>query len=134
MKLSLQRSQKSGFTGKATYSLLVRAQLTEDEKNIINRNNLGRELLVYHDKTGAADSLAGAIIKTMRDTALTVEGLYNGTTFTCKNVAEMMGIEDEVREAALRLRTIIELARNFGGEEVIDVDDQFEQEVLGKKK
>jgi len=43
-----------------------------------------------------------------------------------------MGIEDEVREASVNLRTIIEMARTFGGEEVMDVDDEFAKKFAKK--
>lgn len=84
---------------------------------------------MYHEKTAPAESLTGAILKNMRDTKLTVSSFVNGTTFTCKNVAELVGIEEEVRQAALNLRSYIELANNFGGTEVIDVDAWMKREI-----
>ena len=134
MKIAIKRAKKTGMLGKASYTLTVRAELTDDEKDIVNKNSLADEILVWHDKTGVANSLAGAIINTMRDTVLTVESFHRGTTFTCKNVAELIGIEDEVRQASLNLRAFIEMARTFGGEEVIDVDDEFEALVRSKQK
>lgn len=134
MKIALHRTQKSGLMGRTTYLLRVRAELTSDERDIINKNGLANELLVYHDKTADATSLASAIIKSMSDTELTVESFVRGTTFTCKNVAELLGIEDEIRQAGLNLRAYIESARQFGGEEVIDVDDELERHMQAKRK
>ena len=58
----------------------------------------------------------------MKDTTLTTNSLINGTTFTCKNVAELLEIEEQVKEAAVNLRRYLYAASGFGGEEVIDVD------------
>lgn len=134
MQISLRRSQKTGMMGKSQYFLAVRANLTSEEKDIINKNRLGKEVLVYHEKTGEAESLTGAIMKSMKDTVLTVESFHNGVTFTCNNVAELLGIEDEVRNAALNLRAYIEVARHFGGEEVVNVDDELEKIMRAKQR
>ncbi len=126
MKLAINRNtQNTMFGGKSTYTLHVRAQLEGDEAEVIKKNSLNKEILVWHDKTGDASTVTGAVWKLMKDTRLTVDSFVSGTTFTCKNVAELSGLEDEVRHAALNLRSFIELARNFGGEEIINVDDEL---------
>lgn len=129
MQVQLTRGKKTGMMGGASYTLQVRAVLTDEEKETVNKNGLSSELLVYHEKTAPAESLTGAILKNMRDTKLTVSSFVNGTTFTRKNVAELVGIEEEVRQAALNLRSYIELANNFGGTEVIDVDAWMKREI-----
>lgn len=135
MKIILKRSTNSTILGgKSSYSLTVRAQLEGDEAQVIKKNSLGKEILVWHEKTGPAESITGAVWKLMRDTRLTVDSFVKGTTFSCKNVAEMVGIEWEVKEAALNLQTFIEMARNFGGEEVMNVNEELKALVQEHKK
>jgi len=127
MQLLLNRSQKKGLTGKSTYTLDVRANLSADDIKIVNENGLGNEVLVFHDKTGPTEGVAGAVLAAMKNTAMTVDTLTRGTTFKCKNVAELMGIENEVKDASVTLKNYIEAARHFGGEEVIDVSQLAEE-------
>jgi hypothetical protein len=132
MQLLIRRNQKTGILGGAKYTLYVRAQLTEEEKALVRKNNLAGELLVYYDKdenkatlAGAmkdAGGLAGALVRKMRDTALTVAKLIEGTEFKCDNVGELLGVEGEVRQASLMLKNYLDVAAKFGGEEVLDMD------------
>ena len=134
MKLLIRRDHKSGLMGGASYSLSVRAELTPEELELVRHNGLSSEILYFHDKDAgasrsvwassmkAAGGLSGAIVSLMRDTKLTVATLTQGTTFKCKNVGELLGVEGEVREAAKMLKAYLDAAKHFGGEELIDVD------------
>lgn len=132
MKLLIRRNQKPGMIKGMKYILYVRAQLTEEENELVKKNNLTSELLYYYDKDAgksglsasmkAAGGLAGALLSRMRDTALTVGSLAAGTEITCDNVAELLGVEDQVKDAALMLKAYLDCARSFGGEEVLDMD------------
>lgn len=119
--------------GGAKYSLYVRAQLSDEEKALVKKNNLAGEMLVYYDRdadkanlAGAmkdAGGLAGALMRKMRDTALTVAKLIEGAEIKCDNVGELLGIERETKEAALMLKNYLDVAATFGGEEVLDMDN-----------
>lgn len=132
MQLLIRRNQKTGLMGGAKYSLYVRAQLSEEEKALVKKNNLAGEMLVYYDRdadkanlAGAmkdAGGLAGALMRKMRDTALTVAKLIEGAEIKCDNVGELLGIERETKEAALMLKNYLDVAATFGGEEVLDMD------------
>jgi hypothetical protein len=132
MQLLIRRNQKTGLLGGAKYTLYVRAQLTEEEHQLVKKNNLAGELLVYYDKDAdkatlmgamkAAGGLAGGLVRKMRDTALTVAKLIEGTEFKCDNVGELLGVEGEVRQATLMLKNYLDIAGKFGGEEVLDMD------------
>jgi hypothetical protein len=132
MQLLIRRNQKTGLLGGAKYALYVRAQLTDEERQLVKKNNLAGELLVYYDKDadkatllGAmkdAGGLAGTLVRKMRDTALTVAKLIEGTEFKCDNVGELLGVEGEVRQATLMLKNYLDVSAKFGGEEVLDMD------------
>lgn len=132
MKLLIRRNQKTGLLGGAKYTLYVRAQVTDEEQQLIKKNHLAGELLVYYDKDADKATLAGAmkdaggltgvLVRKMRDTALTVAKLIEGTEFKCENVGELLGVEGEVRQATLMLKNYLDVATTFGGEEVLDMD------------
>ncbi len=133
MKLVIKRTKKSGFSGKSKYELYVRADVTEEEATLIKENSLNKESVAYHDKTGNAEGFFAILIKMMRDTNMTVDTFVRGTTFACKDVLELMEIEDNIRDSALSLRAILEIANKFGGEEVIEVGADFIGSVKEKK-
>lgn len=138
MKLLIQRNQKSGFTGKAKYTLYVRAQLTDAEAEIVRRNRLENELLLYFDrdeyKAGFARNAKdeggfwGMAMRMMRDVALTVAALIQGETFTCDNVGQLLSVEAETLIAAKNLKRYIQTAATFGGELALDIDDMIQKE------
>ena len=138
MKLVIKRTKKNSLGGKSKYELYVRADLTEEERTLVKENSLGKVPVVYHDKSGPAVGQGGVsfwavLWKMVRDTQMTVDTFARGTTFTCTDVTELMAIEDEARGASLTLRTILEMAKTFGGEEVFNVDEAFENEYRAKK-
>ena len=125
MKLVIKRTKKSGITGKSKYELYVRADVTDEEATLIKENSLNKESVAYHDKTGEVEGVFALLIKMFCDTNITVDTFVRGTTFSCKNVLRLMEIEDNIRDSALSLRGILEVAKKFGGEEVIDVNADF---------
>ena len=138
MKLLIRRDQKTGLLGKQKYTLYVRAQLSDAEAAIVRKNKLEGELLLYFDKDAhqsgyarnAKDEggLMGAVMRLTRDVALTVGKLIEGASFTCDNVAELLGVEAEATEAAKNLKRYITAAATFGGELAIDIDEALRQE------
>lgn len=134
MQLVIKRNKKSGLGGKSKYELYVRADVSAEEQALINENSLDPIVLVYHQKTEDAPGFFAALMRMLKDTRMTVKTFVRGTTFTCKDVVELLHIEDQSKYMALELRAILECAATFGGEEVIDVDAAFEETVLNKKK
>ena len=138
MKLLILRNQKSGFTGKSKYTLYVRAQLNDAEAAIVRKNRLENELLLYFDKDAHSSGYArqkkdeggfmGLALSLMRDTALTVAKLIEGTTFTCDNVGQLLSVENEAVRSAMQLKRYIIAAATFGGELAIDIDEAIRKE------
>lgn len=140
MRLLIRREQKTGLLGKSKFSLYVRAQITDVEQDIIRKNGLAGELLLYYERdtnAGVVNSMyakggfigsIGGIVKAMRDVPLTIHSLVGGTTFTCDNVAQLLDVEAEATQAAKNLKRYLEAAASFGGEIAIDIDDAIMQE------
>ena len=84
MKLLLRREQKSGFTGKVTFALAVRAELTEEEKSNIKKYKLAETMLYERDKMSDGGSgllgLASRMAFKMVNISVSVKDLADGKT------------------------------------------------------
>lgn len=125
MKLLLRRNQKSGLMGKVTFMLDVRADLSDQERRNIDRYELGDVVLYERSKMidpgsgllGAASRLAHK----MTNLSLKVTDLAKGKHIECKDIVEMLAIEEQIKEAAATFKQILSAAAGFGGEEVLEV-------------
>lgn len=125
MKLLLRRDQRSGFTGKVVFSLEVRADLSNEERENIRRYKLGdTELYSSHEMTDRGSGLLGVASRlawkavTLR---ITVNDLASGKKVEAKDIVEMLAIEEHIREAATTFKQVLDAASHFGGEEVVEI-------------
>lgn len=125
MKLLLRRDQKAGMLGKVIFTLSVRAQLSEDEKSDIKKYKLGETMLYERAKIidpgsgllGAASRLAFR----MTNLTVSVNDLEKGKSVDCKDIVEMLAIEEQIKEAAHTFSAVLSAASCFGGEEVLEI-------------
>lgn len=127
MKLLLRRDQKSGMLGmgKISFVLEVRADLTDQEKNNIAKYKLGETMLYERDKLIDKGSgllgLASRLAFKMMNITVSVNDLSDGKKIDCKDIVEMLAVEDQIKEAAQTFKNVLEAAASFGGEEVIEL-------------
>jgi len=125
MKMLLRRDQKTGFTGKVTFTLAVRAELTDEEKNNIGKYKLGDTMLyekmTMTDKGSGLLGLASRLAFKMINISVSVDDLSGGKKIDCKDIVEMLAVEDQIKEAAQTFKNVLEAAATFGGEEVIEL-------------
>src|SRR5262249_43692887 len=128
MQLKVRRSQKSGLTGKIIFVLDVRAELTGDEEALVNRYKLGNEV-VYSSEQSTANAErahagnALALGKLLADKVMknffTVKDLVSGQHIECKELQQVLAVEEQVRAACASLRQYLEIAQSFDGSEVV---------------
>ena len=126
MKLLLRRDQKSGMlSSKITFILTVRAELSEEEKSNIRKYKLGSDLLYSRkDFTGSTEGfkgLAAALAHRMTNLTVSVDDLTTGKKIDCKDIVEMLAVEEQIKEAARTLKSVLEASTHFDGEEVIEI-------------
>lgn len=125
MKLLLRRDQKSGLIGKITFTLTVRAELTEVERDNIKKYKLGDTMLYERDKIIERGSgllgVASRLAFKMMNITVSVNDLLGGKKIDCKDIVEMLAVEDQIKEAAQTFKNVLEAAASFGGEEVIEL-------------
>lgn len=125
MKLLLRRDQKSGLIGKVTFTLTVRAELTDEEKSNIKKYKLGDTVLYERETmTERGSGLLGVASRfafKMMNISVSVENLADGKKIDCKDIVEMLAVEDQIKEAAQTFKNVLQAATTFGGEEVIEL-------------
>ena len=125
MKLLLRRDQKSGLIGKITFVLDVRAELTGDEKNSVTKYKLGNTMLYEREKlidkgTGLL-GVASRLAFKMLNLSVSVDDLSEGKQIECKDIVEMLAVEEQIKEACHTFQAVLKAAGSFGGEEVIEI-------------
>ncbi len=125
MKLLLRRDQKSGLIGKITFTLAVRAELTDEEKSNIKKYKLGDTMLYERmtmtDKGSGLLGVASRLAFKAMNLTVSVDDLSGGKKIDCKDIVEMLAVEDQIKEAAQTFKSVLEAAATFGGEEVIEL-------------
>ena len=112
MKLLLRRDQKAGMMGmgKIAFTLDVRAQLTDKEQENVKKYKLGDTMLYEREKLvdGGAGLLGAASRLAFRALNLTVsvKDLSEGKRIECKDIVEMLAVEDVRLPQASSIRTV----------------------------
>ena len=125
MKLLLRRDQKSSMMGKITFTLAVRAELADEEKNNIKKYKLGDTMLYERmtmiDKGSGLLGVASRLAFKMMNLTVSVDDLSDGKKIDCKDIVEMLAVEEQIKEAAQTFKNVLDAAASFGGEEVIEL-------------
>lgn len=125
MKLLLRRDQRQGMLGKVVFTLEVRASISDEERAAVDKYKLGDTVL--YEKNTVVDpgsgilGLASRLAFKAMNISVNVRDLVNGKKVECKDIVEMLAVEDQVREAAKTFSAVLNAARGFGGEEAIDL-------------
>jgi len=91
--------------------------------NSIQRYKLGKTVL--YTKSELADrgsgllGLASRLAFRAMNISVSVEDLVRGKRLECKDIVEMLAVEEQIREAASTFRQVLHAALHFGGEEAI---------------
>lgn len=116
MKLKINRAQSKGMMGMGGVSFEVRSQveLTGEESQLVRHYQLEKEVLANKPLR-----ILGA--ETGRVLQITVASLVSGTTHKAPNLGEVQEYVQSLEEACRTLKSYLEVARTFGGEQVIDI-------------
>lgn len=111
---------------KQVFSITVRAEISAIEREAIDKYKLSDEVLYVDGDTpdynpNSVMSTLGAVAKNMRVGKLVVRNLVDGKTFESDNIADMLGTEEQITNAAKNLKTYLDVATTFGGREVIEL-------------
>ncbi len=124
MKLLLRRDQRSGLMGKVIFTLTVRADISQAQRDAIAKYKMG-DLMLYQREANpveaSAKGIMAATIRHMMNLTVKVKELTDGKTIECKDILEMLAAEEQVKEAAATFALMLRAAMHFGGEEIVEV-------------
>lgn len=125
MKLLLRRNQRAAVFGKPVFSLEVRADISSDEREHIDRYKLGDTMLyerdTLEDRGSGLLGLASRLAFKAMNITVSVRDLTDGKKVECKDIIEMLAVEGQIREAAQTFAQVLRAAMQFGGEEAIEL-------------
>lgn len=115
MKLVLTKNQSKGMMGGISFEVKAQVQLTDDERKLIQNYKMENEVLLSKKMV----NLWGQ--PTDQEVKVSVRQLLNGESYKCKDLTEVVGYSESLKSACEALKTYLEVARGFGGQEVIDI-------------
>ena len=135
MKLKIKRDQQSGITGKVTFILEARAELTDAEAANVKKYKFGKDILYSKEKIptaglgdaitqgnlGITSGLTRTLLAKALNLTISINDLVKGKRIECKEITEMLGAEEQLKQACALLKNILENAATFGGEEIIEI-------------
>lgn len=125
MNLLLRRDQRSSMLGNAVFSLEVRADISAQERANIAKYKLGKAVLYTRaeltDRGSGLLGLASRLAFKAMNISVSVDDLTGGKRIECKDILEMLAVEEQIKVAAQTFKQVLEAAAHFGGEEVIAI-------------
>jgi hypothetical protein len=127
MKLLVRRDQQTSglMRSTITFAITVRAEVSQQELNNIQKYKLGESVLYSRgeltDRGSGLLGLASRAAFNMMNISVTVNDLVNGSRIECKNIMEMLGVQEQIKEAASNFKAVLDAAAHFGGDEVIEL-------------
>lgn len=126
MKLLLRREQRSAIMGsKPVFVLNVRADISAAEQADIAKYKLGdTELYASHTLVDRGSGLLGVATRFAHKAMtinVSVKDLTGGKKIECKDIIEMLAVEEQLKEAAKTFAQVLAAAAQFGGEEVVEL-------------
>ncbi len=126
MYLRVRRDQRSSLLGKVIFQLDVKAELEQSEAEALSRYKFGDAIL--YSKFEMADGGSGLLGVASRlafkaaNISVTVDDLVRGKRIECKDIVEMLAVEEQIKEAAKTFKNVLSAAAHFGGEEAIVIE------------
>ncbi|WP_262692492.1 hypothetical protein [Kordiimonas aestuarii] len=122
MELLVRRGQKvdaGAFSNTRWFTLYVKAQLTDEEADNLNKYDMGSTLL-YSNPEAAADK--SVRVDGYKYPVISVQGLAEGLHVKCARIVDMMDFETKILSSSEVFKQMLDVAASFGGEEVYTFD------------
>ena len=125
MQLIIRRDQRKGLLrGTATFTLEARAQVSEEEMARIQKYRMGSTILyekryeIEREGSGFLGVISLWWIRS-KEFSLNINDLVRGKRVDCKDIVEMLTMEDDIRQACDTFKRVLDAATHFGGEEIV---------------
>jgi hypothetical protein len=129
MLLKIKRAQKSSMMGAAVFTLDFQAEISKEERALIDKYKLGKvnvyssEAFQKNAQTAAATGQGVGILKGAMSLAtallfnlkINVDDLVGGRHLEMKDLEEMVSAEKQIVEACNNLKGYLAVAKSFDG-------------------
>ncbi len=118
MKLTIKRNQKDvkgmfgGHKG-VSFTLYARADVTDEERSLIDHYQVGQHVLVVFEIPVRGDQSV-----TFR---WTVQHLIDGETTEADSISTLISLEEQIKESCRNLKELLGVMKTFGGEETFEI-------------
>ena len=128
MKIKIKRNQKSSLMGSVVFCLDIMADLTREEGELIRRYKLEKQVVYATPESqqnlqaalgGSVRALGAFMLDRMVKRTFLVKDLVDGQHIECKDLAELLSTEEQVRESCANLARYLAVAQSFNGTEEI---------------
>jgi hypothetical protein len=113
MRLVINRDQAKGLLGGVKFELSARVELSSQEAELVKRYKAEKEVLLERE---IPIPFTGRAIKLN----ITIGSLATGQTFKCGDIAEIVEIENNVKQSCESFKRYLVIMSNFGGQEVVE--------------
>ena len=128
MQLRLNKSQRTSLVKRnVIFALAAQVELTAEEAAYVKKYKLGKDIIYYKQRVlpklkdftnfkAAFQNLASAAT-TLK---ITVTDLTKGRTVECKDIAEMLEVQEQITTACQTLKDWLVACATFEGEEILE--------------
>jgi hypothetical protein len=115
MQLVMRRSQSKGVLGGVSFEVHAQVRLSEEERALLKQYKQEAVVVLQRPLYLFGQPLENRVVN------ITAGQLVNGESFKCKDLAEVIAYGDNVRRACENLYGYLQVAKTFGGEEIIEI-------------
>jgi hypothetical protein len=126
MKIKIRRDQVTGITGNVTFTVNFIAELSPEAREAVRRYRFGKTILYYKDpQLDPSINIFRLLWRmvwlrlTRKRWQINVNDLVHGRTIQCKDILEVLDVEERIMGAAKSFAAVLRAASWFGGEEVV---------------
>ena len=113
MQLYIARGQAQEMLGNVGFILRVKVKLSHEEEKLVSTYNAYKEVLLQKEIKIPFTTKVFML-------KIGIGDLIAGQNFKCKDIADILEYEKNVKEACKSFLSYLEVMKTFGGEEVIE--------------
>lgn len=111
MILKISRDQSKALLGGVNFELQAQVQLNQEESELIKKYKVHKEVLLSKEVSLLGNKFTVDI---------RIGSLVDGQSFKCKDIAQILETEENVKEACKALKNYILVMKSFGGQETFE--------------
>lgn len=115
MKLVMTKNQSKGMMGGVSFEVRGQIQLTAEEQKLVQHYKLENEVILSKKMINIWGQPTDHTVE------VRVKQLLNGEAYKCKDLNEVISYSESLKSACGTLKSYLEVAREFGGEETYEI-------------